>query len=51
MRGCGRRLTDFADYIYRLVLRFVIGPRLHLGKEAERHQLEAGGDQQNAEEQ
>src|SRR4029077_19904753 len=44
-------LTNLPDDIYRLVLRFMIGPRLHFCEEPQRDQLEARGYEQNSEEQ
>src|SRR6476660_8208034 len=46
-----RRLKDLLDRIDRFVLRLVIGARLQLGEQPERHQLKAGQDQQDAQQQ
>ena len=45
------RFEHIADDVNRLVLRFVIRARLHLRQQAERHELHAGKDQQDAEQQ
>ncbi len=47
----GLALADFPDDVGRLVLRLVVRPRLHLREQPERHELNAGEDQQDAEEQ
>jgi hypothetical protein len=44
-------LEHIANDIDRFSLGLVIRPRLHLGKQAERDQLDAGEDQQDAEQQ
>src|SRR5262249_17900686 len=45
----GRRLQDFAHDVNRLVLRFVIRPRLELREQAERDEMQTGQEQQNPE--
>ncbi len=44
-------LADFLDHVGRLVLRLVVRARLHFGEQAERHELHAGEDQQDPEQQ
>ena len=50
-RRLDARLEHLADDVGRLVLRLVVGARLQLGEQAERHELHAGEDQQDAEQQ
>src|SRR5262245_27005722 len=49
-RSC-RALANLANDIGRLVLRFVVRPRLQFGKEAERDQLNAREHQQDGKQQ
>ena len=46
-----RSLPDFANDVGRLVLRFVVGARQHLGEQAERDELHADEEQHHAEQQ
>ena len=45
------RFEDLADHVNRLLLRLVVGARLHLGQQAERDQLHTGENQENREQQ
>ena len=50
-RGERIALPDLSDDVGRLVLRLVIRARQHLGEQAEAHELHAGENQQDAEQQ
>src|SRR5262249_3791322 len=43
------RLADLANRVRRFVLRFVVRAGLHLGEQADGHELHAGEDQDDAE--